>query len=238
MTFKVVPDIKDSIEFFTNIVKSKQYVTLQETEKGNTISIKGIATIPPYTRMMSNCEIVLEIYCGQPYWEDLESVITAISMNIDLLYFPMETGQYFTQYGRPFGALNLDATKSFVNDGDTSVGMVIDIVVLSNVSNVAIGCSTGEQNGWYMVINAPLQANDEVKINTIKGQKSITINGNSYYVVGGITKQVISLLTFNGNDWLQLETGNNTFIVGEWENNAIVPNSNIYFSLTYKRRYE
>lgn len=233
MTFKIVPDIKQSIDFFTSIVKSKQFVTLTQTENNQTITIKGIATIPPYTRMMSSCEIQLDIYCGQPYWEDLQSIITAISMFIDLLYFPV-AGQYFTETGRPFGAVDLDVTKTFINDGDVAVGMLIQITALQNVENPAIACQTGSQHGNYMYLALTLQANDEVEINTVKGDKFITINGLDTY--NG--QPVLSYLRFTGVDWLQLETGENTFNVGEFDNGAIVPTQDIYFTISYKRRYE
>lgn len=234
MTFKLKPDIKDSIEFFTNVVKSKQYVTLQETEKGNTITIKGIATIPPYTRMLSQCEIQLDIYCGQPYWEDLNQVVAAISMYIDLLNFPSPNGQYFTEVGRPFGALDVSATKTFDNDGDVSVGMNIKITALDQITNPCIACSTGEQYGWYMYLNLTLQANDEVEINTIRGQKYIKINGSTSY--NGVP--ILSYLKFNGTDWLQLETGENTFNIGTFSNGQVIPSDNVYFTITYRRRYE
>ena len=234
MTFKLIPDIKASIDFFTNIVKSKQYVNLQLTENNQTITITGIASIPPYTRMLSSCEIKLDIYCNQPYWEDLNQVIAEISMFIDLLYFPMITGQYFTETGRPFGALDTEATKTFTNDGDTSVGMNIYINALDECTNPYIACSTGEQNGWYMYLNLTLQANDEVEICTIRGQKSIKINGSTTY--NG--QPVLSYLEFNGTDWLQLETGDNTFNIGEYIDGQVVVTDNLYFTLNYKRRYE
>lgn len=233
MTFKIVPDVAQTIAFFTNIVKSKQYVTLTQTENGKEITIKGIATIPPYTRMMSSCEIQLDIYCGQPYWEDLQTVVMAISMFIDLLYFPV-AGQFFTPTGRPFGAVDLDTTKTFENDGDVAVGMLIQITALGEVDNPAIACQTGSQQGNYMYLALTLQENDEIDINTVKGNKYITINGSSTY--NG--QPVLSYLRFTGVDWLQLEAGDNTFNVGEYSNGAIVPSQNIYFTISYKRRYE
>lgn len=233
MTFKIVPDIAQNIEFFTNCVKSKQYVTLTQTENGREISIKGIATIPPYTRMMSSCEIQLDIYCGQPYWEDLQKIITAISMFIDLLFFPV-AGQFFTEIGRPFGAVDLDATKTFTNDGDVAVGMFIQITALQEVVNPAIACQTGSQQGNYMYLALTLQAGDEIEINTVKGNKYIKINGLDTY--NG--QPVLSYLRFTGVDWLQLETGENTFNVGEFDNGAVVPTQDVYFTISYKRRYE
>lgn len=233
MTFKLIPDIKDSIEFFTSVVKSKQFVTLQETEKGNTITIQGVAKIPPYTRMMAMCEIQLDIYCGQPYWEDLNQVVADISMFIPLWHL-VNTGQWFLPIGRSLGIVDTNATKTFTNDGDAEVGMNIVISILNEVDNVAIGCSTGNQNGNYMVINTPLNTYDEIEINTVRGNKYIKINGETEY--NG--QPVLSYLEFNGKDWLQLETGDNTFKIGEWTNNSIVPSSNFYFTITYKRRYE
>lgn len=234
MTFKLIPNIKNSIDFFTNIVKSKQYVTLQETENGNTITIQGIAKIPPYTRMMSMCEIQLDIYCGQPYWEDLNQIVADISMFIPLLYFPMTTGQYFTEIGRPFSAVDIGASKTFTNDGDVAVGMNIKITALDSIVNPYIACSTGDQNGFYMYLNLTLNVNDEVEINTTRGNKYIKINGSTEY--NG--QPVLSYLHFNGTDWLQLETGDNTFNVGSYNDGQITPSEDLYFTITYKRRYE
>ena len=235
MTFKLIPDIKGSIDFFTNIVKSKQYVTLTETENNQTLTIQGIATIPPYTRMISMCEIQLNIYCNQSYWEDLNQIIIAVSMFIDLLNFP-SIGQYFTQIGRPFGAIDEDAEKTFNNDGDVSVGMNIKITALDTITNPCIACSTGNQNGWYMWLNLTLQQNDEVEINTVRGNKYIKINGSTTY--NG--QPTLSYLNFNGTDWLQLETGDNTFNVGEFNESTsqVIPSEDIYFTIAYKRRYE
>ena len=152
LTFKLVPNIKEAIDFFTNIVKTKQYVTLTETEGDKTITIKGIATIPPYTRMSAMCEIVLDIYCNQPYWEDVQNIITDIALVIPKLYFPYDTGQYFTPVngtrgGRVFSVVDTSLEKTFTNDGDVAVGMNIRIIALGEVSNPTIYCSSGEQNG-------------------------------------------------------------------------------------------
>lgn len=232
MTFKLIPDIRRSIDFFTSVVKSKQYVTLTEKENGREITLKGIATIPPYTRMLAACEIQLDIYCGQPYWEDIESVLDTISLILPKLYFPAATGQYFTAVngtmgGRVFSVYNMDATKTFVNNGDVSVGMNIRVIALGEVENPRISCSSGEQNGWFMQLNLTLEQNDEVEINTVRGNKYIKINGSETY--NG--KPVLSYLEFNGYDWLQLETGENTF-------NITPTSANLYFNISYKRRWE
>lgn len=230
LTFKLVGEVKGSINFFTKYIKSKQFVTLREIEDDKDIIIKGVATIPPYSRMLQDCELTLTIYCGQPYWEDINYVVEIISEKIDLLFFPIN-GQYFTSIGRPFGVIDTSLEKTFINKGDVSVGMLLSLVALGIVTKPRISCSSGEQNGWYMQLNLTLQSNDEVKINTVKGNKYITINGSDSY--NG--KPILSYLEFKGLDWLQLETGANTFNVST---SGGATNSNVYFNINYKARYE
>lgn len=230
LTFALRGNIKASIDYFTRFVKSKQYVTLREIEGDRDITIKGIATIPPYTRMLQSCKITLSVYCGQPYWEDINYFVETVSEYINLLCFPV-AGQYFTVGGRPFGAINTDLTKTFANESDTAVGMIINMVAMGEVVNPRISCNSGAQKGWYMLLNLTLQADDELIISTVKNDKHITINGLETY--GG--EPILNYLEWQGEDWLQLETGENTFSVTT-EGGAT--NSNVYFSLQYKGRYE
>ena len=232
--FKIVGDVQTAINYFTSYVKSKQFVTLEEiNDDERDIVIKGVATIPPYTRMLQACEINLTVYCGQPYWEDAVQIVNTLSMYLDLLYFPVE-GQYFTEYGRPFGAIDTEVTKTFTNESDTSVGMLIDIVALGEIVNPRIGCESGEQVGWYLQLNLTLNQNDIVEINTVRGNKYITINGSSTY--NG--QPVLNYLEFSGNDWLQLETGDNTFNATAIIDGTRQPAQDVYFNITYKGRYE
>ena len=231
--FKIVGDVQGAINYFTSYVKSKQFVTLEEITEDKDITITGVATIPPYTRMLSACEINLTIYCGQPYWEDAQAIINTLSMYLDLLYFPQE-GQYFTPTGRPFGAIDTSVTKTFTNSSDTSVGMLIEIAVLGELVNPRISCDSGDQVGWYMQLNLTLNDNDTVAINTVRGNKYILINGSNQY--NG--EPVLNYLEFNGNDWLQLETGANTFNATAEIDGTRQPAQNVYFNITYKGRYE
>ena len=232
--FKIVGDVQTAINYFTSYVKSKQFVTLEEiNDDERDIVIKGVATIPPYTRMLQACEINLTVYCGQPYWEDAVQIVNTLSMYLDLLYFPVG-GQYFTPTGRPFGAIDTEVTKTFTNESDTSVGMLIDIVALGSIVNPRIGCESGDQVGWYLQLNLTLNQNDIVEINTVRGNKYITINGSATY--NG--QPILNYLEFNGNDWLQLETGNNTFNATAIIDGTRQPAQNVYFNITYKGRYE
>lgn len=237
LTFALTGNVEESREYFKSFIKSKQTASLIETrDDGTEILINGIAKIPPYTHMARTTAIQLELYCGQPYWEDVEYLIETISEVVDLLYFPVggipfgkinnDTGEVV---GRPFGEISVSKEDTIHNDGDTAVGMTIEIVALSTINNPKIACSTGEQNGWFMKVNVTMKPNDIIEINTTKGQKSITYNGNS--TINGVP--VLSLLEFQGKDWLQLETGDNTFNV--LSDDGVF---DAYFNIFAKRRFE
>lgn len=228
LTFLLTGDVPESIEFFRSVVKSKQVGYLTEIDdNGREIQIKGITRLPTYTRMEAACKIQLELYCGQPYWEDVQAVIDSISSTIDLLYFP-EEGRGFPVEGVPFGEINVQRERKLINDGDTPVGLAISIVAKDATSKPRISCSTGNQNGWYMELNITMQADDEVIISTERGNKYVTLNGSQYY---GKTP-LLSLLTVVGDDWLQLEQGENTFNISASDDTVL------YYNLYYKRRYE
>ena len=221
-------DVEEAINAVTSVVKSKQIVTLkEETDKGE-ITVKGVVSIPPYSRMLQSCKISLSLYCGQPYWEDLVQVVADISESIGLLFFPVE-GQYFTFDGRPFGVLDTSLEKEFVNDGDTDVGMIVTINTYGEVTNPRISCSSGTQEGWWMEIRTTLDDDDEVEISTVRGNKYVTINGSEIYK----GQPVADFFKFNGNDWLQLEQGKNIFNI-----TAESGVTNLHYSISYKRRYE
>lgn len=228
LTFQLIGDVQKALDYFTDVVKSKQVGYLYETDgNGREIQIKGVAKIPPYTRLSAACQIQLELYCGQPYWEDIETIIDVIGSTIDLLYLP-EGGRGFPAAGVPFGEIDIGKRRTLINDGDTSVGMTISIVATNATSNPRISCSTGTQNGWYMELDLDMQANDEVVISTHRGNKYITLNGSQY--VGDTP--ILSLLTVVGDDWLQLEQGANTFNITASDDTLL------YFNISYKRRYE
>lgn len=228
LTFQLVGDVQESKDLFTSIIKSKQIGYLIETdENGRETEIKGIAKVPPYTRLSAACQIQLELYCGFPYWQDIARIVTEINDVIDLLYLP-EIGRGFPASGVPFGYINLKREQTIKNDGDTAVGMIIHIIAEGAVSNPRISCSTGRQNGWYMELDVDMAQNDEIIINTTKRQKDITYNGARQ--IGG--DPIMNLLTIVGDDWLQLEQGDNTFNITASDDTLV------YFTIEYKRCFE
>lgn len=228
LKFALCGDVAASLDIFHAVVKSKQTGKIYKREGDRETKIQGRVTIPPYSRMSNRVTVELQLYCGQPYWEDTEELVGTISELIDLLYFP-EAGRGFPEEGVPFGVIEIEQKQTIANDGDTSVGLTIVINALGIVVNPRISCSTGTQNGWYMQLNTTLYEGDEVVISTHKGNKSITINGSAW--IDG--EPILSLLEYSGDDWLQLETGENTFNI-----TSSTEGAQIYFYIFFSRRWE
>ena len=230
LTYALKTPIEDSLNYFNKMVKSKQKATLIETrDDGSKIEIEGIVTVPPYTRMSEQVAVQIQLYCSDPYWEDVLTMITDISVVIDMHYFPFDNeekllandgGIFFPEDGIPLGEIDTNSTKIITNEGDVATGIIIQIVALEKATNPRI---TRDNYNWIGV-NVEMDAGDWIEISTIRGNKYIKSNredvnlGNIIYI---------------GNDWLQLETGDNELFARTQEGSH-----NIYFSIFHKRKWQ
>lgn len=204
-------------EYVLRYVKPKQEVTLRLTydlsggEQSKAISGRVSAiTLPRFT---SQAVMQISIYCPQPYWEDAAFITQYISDILDAHRFAITWSEPL-----PMGVYNLTRTREIVNNGDAAVGMIVTITAQGDVVNPALYNNlTGEHIG---IIDA-LEAGDEIVINTIRGQKAITKNGEN----------VLSKLRA-GSAWLQLDVGSNILLV-----DADSGADSMYFALTFKQAY-
>lgn len=212
--------IEAAKKYILQYVKPKLTGTLQLTQDdGQNIQLQGTVEAIELPRFEQGCTMQITMHCSQPFWEDVDFVVQQISQIIDLHYFPIpEGGLAFPTAGVPFGAFDTDLTRDFENAGDVETGMLITIVALGEVTNPQIyNTATGE----FIGINDTLQGNDEVIINTIRGQKTITKNGVN------IIDKIMS-----GSTFLQIGIGQNEFTI-----NAQSGMDNVYFTLTFKQKY-
>lgn len=230
LTMKLHTPISESLNYFNSFCKSKQTGTLIETqEDGTQIKIDGIVTVPSYTRWTNRVAVQLQLYCAKPYWKDLTYIAGDIAQIVNMHYFPFEDvtaldnldgGLALPVDGIPFGEIDLNATETFTNNGDITCGMQIDIVALGTVVNPQIANVNTNQ---FIGVDITLNSGDSLVINTERGNKYVTLNGT----------QIFNGINYSGNDWLQLETGENTFVI-----NASSGSENVYFHIYYKREWQ
>lgn len=213
-------DVENTKRYISQYVKPKQTAALRMTQNSRTTQISCVVRDIDMPRYTNQATMQISLYCSNPYWEDVYYTIQEIAEALDLHYFTDYPNDmlFFTDEGMPFGEYDMNRTKTFINDGDADVGINISIIALGEVINPAIYNSEGE----YIGVNITLSAGDEVEINTEKGRKTLTLNGDN--ILSKIMK---------GSTWLQLRTGEDEFTI----NSADGTEANMYFTLTYKRKY-
>ena len=213
-------NVEDTKRYITRYIKIKNNCKLIMTQNDRSFQLDCVVQAVEMPRFTNSVTMQITLYCSQPYWEDVEDTITEISETLDLHYFTDDEDDmlYFPEEGIPFGEYDSNRTKSFYNDGDVEVGITIHIIALGHVVNPTIYNSSGE----FIGVNAELEAGDEIIINTIKGNKFVTLNGIN----------ILSKIK-EGSTWLQLPTNDEEFTINADEETE----SNMYFTIVYRQRY-
>lgn len=161
-----------------------------------------------YFDQKQTAQIVIK--CPRPLFNGTSSLIQEFVNIEDLFEFPFEVPieyddqeqEYYVE-GIPFSEIILGVEKSIINSGDVETGVVITIqingaVVTPKIYNV--------DNGEYIIINDTFADGDIITINTIRGQKEITLFSD------GVVTNLIGKLE-SGSTWFQLNPGDNIFTV-------------------------
>lgn len=208
-----------------DIVKLKQKCSLKWTQNNRTLVIDGVVDGVTMPRFTNEVTMQISIHCAQPFWEDLNNIVSEISEAINLHYFTDYANDmlYFPDEGIPFGAFDFSRTRTFNNAGDVAVGMVIEILAMKTVTNPIIYDQNGNFFGvGYGSKTVTMYAGDIMTINTNVGQKSVTLNGVSQ--LDKIKPR---------STWLKLEAGENEFSI----NSDDTDTDNMIFTMSYKQRY-
>lgn len=205
--------IQAAERYVMKYVKPKLPGTLHIVRDDMDIRLEGIVTAVDLPRFTQGCTMAVTLHCAMPYWVDSEPVQAEISPIINMHHFPVS----FPEEGIVLGTFDNDLSQHLVNRGDVGTGMKITMIATGEVVNPRLTA----EDGRFIGINDTLQENDEVIINTVKGEKSITKNGVD--ILNKIAE---------GSHFLQLQTGDNRFTISADEGV-----NNIYFTLEYKRLY-
>ena len=225
--------IKNTVEveavkrFIMRYFIPKQEGKLRWTQDGRTLVISGIVDSIDMPRWKNGIVMLVSMHCEQPFWEDIDAVIQSIGDAINLHYFTNDISDmlYFTSAGRPLGEIDIYRQRDIFNDGDIRIGFEISITAIETVTNPIIRSATGEffgvgyGDGSYKLV---MQPGDVLKISTVRRNKTVTLNGKN------ILQKVKPF-----SIWLQLEPGDNSFSVSSDDDSI----SNLYFEMSYKRRY-
>lgn len=142
----------------------------------------------------------ITILCPQPYFIGVDEDIQNFSGTDPLFEFPFS----IEAEGIPFSEIVVLQEQDIINYGDVEVGCVFEIHAIGNVSYPKIYNSITQE---HLFVNQNFVSGDTIKINTIRGQKSIWLLDHNNVRTNIIGKFV------QGSTWLQLAPGDNLFIV-------------------------
>lgn len=227
LDLRIIAEVEKTKRAILNIIKLKQQGTIIWEQDERRLELSGIIEAISMPRWNNAVIMQITLHCEQPFWENIDDVISEISEAIDLHYFTDETDDmlYFPEEGIAFGEFDTLRTREIHNAGDVAVGMEIEIVALDTVTNPIIynqdgkffGCGYGSGNKKIV-----MEAGDVIRINTRKNEKDATLNGNS--ILGKIKPN---------STWLQLEGGDNEFSISAEETSV----NNMTYTLKYRQRY-
>lgn len=220
-------NVEEAKRRILKVIKLKQDGTLVWEQNGRIVEITGKVEAIEMPRWTHGIVMQVTMHCGQPFWEDIENVVEQISEAISLHYFTDNPTDmlYFPEDGIAIGEYDTTRSKDFYNEGDVSVGLEIDIIAFSTVTNPIIYDADGNFFGIGYGTGGKkveMQSGDKIVITTHRGKKTVTLNGVS----------VLDKIKPNST-WLQLATGDNRFAINSDDDTL----NNMAFSLIYKQRY-
>ncbi len=230
LTLRIKPtvNVENAKREILKIIKLKQRGMLIWTQNDRTLYICGIVESIDMPRWNNAVSMQISLHCSIPFWADVEETIQQINEAIGLHYFTAHDDYsspmlFFPEDGIALGEYDTTRSRTFYNDGDVAVGMEIEIMALSDVTNPII---YDDANGTFFGVGSgtkqvDLHAGDFIHINTNRGQLSVTKNG---------TTNLINYIVPRST-WLQLQTGSNTFRI----DSADQATDNMTFFLSYRR---
>lgn len=226
-------DVEKAKREILRVVKIKQYGALIWTQNERTLTISGVVESIDMPRWNNAVTMQIYLHCAQPFWEDIDLIVSQISEAISLHYFTANNADmlYFPFEGVPLGEYDTIRTRNVHNSGDVSTGIEITIQALDTVTNPIIYDRNGnyfgigyemEYNGAQVSKPFVMEAGDTVVITTHRGNKTVKYNGVSVFNM---------IKPFS--TWLQLDTGDNTFSINSDDESI----TNMYFNISFKRRF-
>lgn len=175
------------------IFRTGHYIKLLYTNEHRSVYIEGYVETITNNPFIQTQQVQISVLCPQPYWKAIDTMIYDLSKAQGAFVFPFA----IDSNGVPFGNIYSDRAVAVPNYGDVETGIIIRITANEDLTNLRIA---HEGTGEYFIITGTLNTGDTCIINTYKGEKNVTINGESAFNRIG-----------QGSTWFILATGDNAF---------------------------
>lgn len=178
-------------------IKAKQFVKFYYINDSREVYIEGYVESIPIRLFEIKQKAQISILCPFPFFKRIKESIINFASVIGNFEFPFS----ISAEGIAFSESEVYSEKSIVNDGDVPNGVIIELISTGLVLNPKI---YNTETREFFILNFEMQSGDKVIIDTIKGEKRVTLLRN------GIESNLISHIAI-GSTWLQLSPGDNIF---------------------------
>lgn len=176
---------------------TKKTVTLYFSNGTRNVYICGSVELIECDLFANKQVAQISIICPQPYFKDVNELITSFSNVNSLFQFPFS----IPAEGIELSNIYNNIYKSIINVGDAENGVIIKLFASATVVNPVIYDVLKDIS---MGLNITMQPLDTILINTNIGEKGITLIRN------GVSSNILGLMKKNSK-WLTIDTGDNVF---------------------------
>ena len=195
LRFKDTIPVEETRRHILKYFKLKKNATLELEYKSRTTRLTGTVQSIEIPRFNFGVTAQISIHCSSPFWEDTQTMYDTISDVIPMHTFPIHPTE---EEPIVMGEMTDTNQVRMINNGDVGVGMIITVVATGAISNPKI---MRDKTSEFIEIAISMNTGDELVISTIRGNKTVMLNGNS----------VINKLV-SGSTWLELDVGANDFV--------------------------
>ena len=182
------------------VLRAKDPITLYYKSNLLDVYIKGYVESIDIGHFDVKQKATVAILCPFPYFSSAQAVINELTSIINMFHFP-----FYNPVGANeivFGEIDTQAKAEVVNNGGIETGLIFELYALDTIVNPKIfNYMTSE----FIGLNFTMQTGDLIVINTMQGQKSITL------IRDAVETNIFNSLQ-KGSTWLQLASNGSVFV--------------------------
>lgn len=180
ITLEIEPvgDAEASRAALISALSPKNTGTLLVTRRGVKRKISFVLASAQFVQpnLFTPAKIRLTLLCPDPFFTDPEETSVVFRKTAPLLTFPFNS---FKGAGISSGIWRISDTAKIVNTGDTDIGIVCTIKASGGT---VINPSVELAGSGFVKLYTVLEDGGEVTINTRRGEKSVTVNGEKRFI--------------------------------------------------------
>lgn len=179
------------------VLRAKEPITLYYKSNILDLFIEGYVETLDIGHFDKKQKATVAILCPFPYWKNAQQIINQLSVITNMFHFPFPYSDSIV-----FGAIDTEAKAVVVNNGGITTGLTFELYAKQPVTNPKIFDYVTQD---YIGLNFSMQAGDLITINTMTGEKSVTLIRNA------IETNIFNNLQ-RGSTWLQLAAGGSVYV--------------------------